>query len=216
MKRVSVLTLFVLILTALAPGGGAQGRYVLLDRTLAYVGGKVIMESDFQKYLCYMAVKIGRLPSSMDREKYLEIMVDEAIIVEEATRTGIVDIDPRVMEERKELIRKVMKDCDEDCVNVCLDERFQAERAYTELVKEEFIRKRVRLFVNVPEKDIRNYYLSHSEFYGSDFNESVKREIRGKLEKMMIERELSDFLDKVRRRMKIIISGDWVKWEGTN
>lgn len=183
----------------------AHCRYVLIDKTVAFVGEKVILASDLERYICFEALKMGKPVESLEKKDLLMKMIDEIVLVQEATKTGIVKADQESVEKRMKEIRVLIDGKSGWCKSPPLGEKYVAEMARNESVITEFIRDRIEVFVKIAEKDAYRYYLSRRDIYEEGYNKEVEERVREELKKVLVERELSNYLSRVKKRVKIDI-----------
>jgi hypothetical protein len=199
-SRISLL----LLLFLLTPGD-IRSEFIFLDRSVATVGGRVILDSDLTKYTCYVSMKEGKSISSVERRKLLDELVEEMIMEIEITRTGKIEADSSVLHGKIGEIKRNISGCEGVCTILCEDVSYPARRAMKEIESEEFIRKRIEPFVEVPEGDMFNFYLRNPTRFKAGYNDEVKEEIRVELNKKKVETELRRVITRVKRKLKVII-----------
>jgi len=199
-----IIAIFILLISA-SPG---YSKFVLIEKSVATVGGEVILESDLDKYACYVSLKNGGDVKGLDRRSLLSEMINEIVIVREVNRTGSIEIEPARLHEKIGEIGKIILKCQEECGDLCKDVNYPAKRARVEISREEFIRQRIERFVKVTEGDIFQYYLLKPGDYPNGYNEKVKEKIRIKLKNERVKENLTKILNRVKKRIKIIIPED--------
>ncbi len=200
------IILVVSVLLFLSSSVYADGGYVLLDETAAIVGNKVILRSEFQEYLCYRAMKRGVDPETLDRVEILNDLIDEKLVVEEAAKMGIVPNSREKFDERAREIKNLLRNCPGQCSHLCEDELFPAKRALTEIAIEEFIDKRIKLFITISDRDIMEYYVKRKDAYGETFDDEVRKKVEADLRGYLVRREYEKIVAKLRSRVRIVLS----------
>lgn len=193
------------LLSVLFPFEYAQGRYVVIERTAAFVGENVILESDLARYACYMSIKNGTPFEGTDRNGILTKLIDEMVLVKEAEKTGIEEPDRESVAERTEVIREKAVRSDKECGVLEEGDGFLEELVRNEILVERYIEKRIEIFVKITEKDSYNYYLGKRDTFPGEYDEETERVVRGELKRVLVEREVSSFLRRVKKRIKILV-----------
>jgi hypothetical protein len=183
-------------------------QYILIDKTVAFVGEEVILESDLLRYACYVALKTDKPVESFKRRDLLIQMIDEIVLVQEATKTGIVKAWQENVSKSVEEAQTLIEGKSGWCESADLDENYIAEMSYNNGVIEMFIKKRIEAFVKVAERDVYRYYLSKSDEQEEEYNEEIEDIMREELKKVLVEKELSGYLRRVKKRIKIVIPED--------
>lgn len=183
----------------------AHCRYVLIDKSLAFVGEMVILESDLEKYACYVALRSEKPAESFQKQDLLVKMIDEIVLVQEATKMGIAEDRADGVNEQNEKIKMMIDTQSRWCKSVTLDESYIADMAYNESVVEKFIKTRIEVFIRIAEKDVYRYYLAKHEENEEGYNDDVKKRIREELKTMLVKKELSDYLKRIKKRIEIVI-----------
>ncbi|RMG60388.1 MAG: hypothetical protein D6713_03035 [Deltaproteobacteria bacterium] len=202
-------TAFFVILAIIFLSGAleirARAEFVLIDRTVALVGNRAILESDFEKRVCYEAAKEGITPDAVDREKLLRKMVDETLVVEEAARTGLVEPNEERLKESIARVEDVFSRCPDGCEKVCGDGGFATALALREETLRSFVEKRIRVFLTYSEQDLKDFYRIRKNDYPGTYEEERNR-IKRDYEEFAVTREFRKELERLRKRTKIVIT----------
>lgn len=183
----------------------ACGEYVLIDRTVAFVGEKVILESDLEKYVCYVGMKTKKPVETLDKRNLLLKMIDELVLVQEANKTGVVKAGQEEVNVMMVELKEMMDEKSRWCSDTRLDEDFIADRAYREVIVEQFVKNRIEIFVKIADRDISQYYLSKHGDDNEGYNEEMKEKTERELRAILVEKELSDYLTRVKKRIRIVV-----------
>lgn len=183
----------------------AQGRYVIIERTAAFVGEKVILKSDLVRYACYMSIKTGTPVEAIDRKEILSNLIDEMVLVKEAEKTGIVEPDRETVDGRIGKIREMAIRSAQGCEFLEEGNEFLEELVRNEIMAERYIEKRIEIFVKITEEDSYNYYLGRRDTFPDEYNEETERLVKEELKGVLVEREVSSFLRRVKKRIKIVV-----------
>jgi hypothetical protein len=184
----------------------ACGEYVLIDRTVAFVGEKVILKSDLEKYVCYVGMKTKKPVETLDKRNLLLKMIDELVLVQEANKTGVgkagqEEANVMMMMELKGMMDEKSRRCND----TSLDEDFIADSVYREVIVEQLIKNRIEIFVKTTDMDISRYYLSKHGDGKEGYNEEMKEKTERELRAVLVEKELSDYLARVKKRIRIVV-----------
>ena len=178
------------------------GHSIILDRILVVVNGDMITASDFRT-----AEVIHISEKSIHQEAFLERLIDEKLLIEEAQRFEIPI--PQERDVSKSLLNLKERYRSEKVFQKILIEKGITQEMVNEGLKNQllitrFLDQRINFFVLVTPKELNQYYENHQNDYpGRELDEVLQGEIEQKLIHTKAEKKKREYLSKLRRDSEI-------------
>jgi len=175
---------------------------LVIDQILAVVNQEVITASDLRTA---EIIQIREHPSS--REKLLEQLIDETLLVKEAERFEIK------APSEEEVLTAYLSLKEKISTHETFQEFLQNRGTTSEILKEafqrqiwisRFLRQRIDFFVLVLPEEVTRYYRSHTEeFSSNEMDENDQKWIEEKLIKQKAEQRRKEYISKLRGNAEI-------------
>ncbi len=202
------LAFLLLLLAPLAAGGE------LVDRIVARVDHRVILESEVEDSLRYQAMIAGRRPgpfSAQERKQAIDRMVDQALIEEQIDHVTFVraskpDIDQQVADLRQRLSGAA----GDQGWRALLARYGLTEQDIAELVAEQvdiyrFVDNRFRPNIHIDKRSIESYYQEQfiPELHKRGARDVPLSEVSGKIEKILLEQRINELMGLWLRNLRL-------------
>lgn len=191
------------------PGEGSvvSGGYRLFESTAASVNGQVLFRSDLLREACLLRCGAfpGDEPVDLPLAEVRERRIRETLVLQENEKLGLGQVDNAALQEISVSAVTRMNACALSCARG-IDA--SAVRAFVKrrLVLREFLRKRVVVFVEVSDEEVRRE-IERRVSRGEVSRESVSEEaVRGELFREKAARAVRNWYDRVTSKSKIVRS----------
>lgn len=201
----------ILLSLALLLGISCPAGAVIVDRIIAIVNDTIITQSDLNNAFAPVRKKIEENTTVAEREKvlrdtreaYLNRMIDNILIEQQAAKLGIVVQDEDVTNTIRNILAQ--KNLTMDDFEKILEQEGMSLDAYKKDVKEQMtrskvIRRELRTTISVSDEEIGDYYTQHIKayegetavrisqivlFYPDNADDEMKGKIRVKMEEIL-------------------------------
>lgn len=175
---------------------------VLVEKILAVVNGEILTLQDFEDHLALRTIYQADAVD-VDRQQAFQCFVDQALLRQEALRTRIVQVgEDEVSQQVRELGQQ--PDRGQALVRVMQERGLSQHDVRTwirhQLIVRDFIDRRVRLFVRIPESQIMQYYQDHQRTIGEPLDEAIRGQIGRLLAERQVNVRLTDLLGELRKK----------------
>lgn len=193
------LAFLLLLLAPLAAAGE------LVDRIVARVNHRVILESEVEDALRYQALVAGRQPGSFnaqDRKQAIDRLVDQALVEEQIDRATVVraskqDIDRQIADLRQRLPGAA----NDQGWRALLARYGLTEQDLAELAAEQvdiirFVDNRFRPNIHIDKRSIENYYQEQflPQLRKSGARDVPLSEVSAQIEKILVEQRINELM----------------------
>lgn len=190
------------------PGGGTlPGGYRLLEAAAASVNGEVIFLSDVEREVCFYRCGAypGDAPLAVDLAGARDRHIATVLVLQEQRRLALGEADDAVLQETFARARARMAGCFDPCASRTGEE---ALRGFIgrRLLAEDFFKKRISVFVDVSEEEIRiekERRLSQGE--GTP-EETADEAVRGDLLREKTAREIGNWFSRAATQSRILLA----------
>jgi hypothetical protein len=208
MRRWRQLAFLLALLAPLAAGGE------MLDRIVARVNHRVILESEVEDSLRYQALIAGRDParfSAEQRKQAIDQLVDQALIEEQINRATFVhgskeDVDSHIANVRRQLPGAL----DDQGWRALLERYGLTEQDVDGLVAEQvdifrFVDGRFRPNIHIDKRSIESYYLEQliPQLHKSGAHEVPLDEVSRKIEEILIQQRINELMTLWLRNLRL-------------
>jgi len=191
------------------PGEGSvvSGGYRLFESTAASINGKVLFRSDLLREACLLRCGAfpGDEPADLPLAEVRERRIREILVLQEEEKLGLGQVDNAALQENSTEAEARVSACADPCAG---DVDASAVRDFVKrrLVIREFLQKRVAVFVEVSDDEVRRE-IDRRVSRGEILRESVSEEaIRGELFGEKVARAVRTWYDRVTSKSKIVRS----------
>lgn len=191
------------------PGEGpfVSGGYRLFESTAASINGQVLFRSDLLREACLLRCGAypGDEPADGSLAEVRERRIREILVLQEEEKLGLGQVDNAALQEISTSAEARVSACADPCAR---DVDPSAVRAFVKrrLVIREFFQKRVAVFVEVNEDEVRRE-IERRISRGEISRESVSEEaIRSELFAEKSARAVRNWYDRVTSKSKIVRS----------
>jgi hypothetical protein len=198
---VVVLALLVSVLS-LAPG---RASAEVIDRIVATVNGRIILQSDWDEALCYEALLTNRTLAQFtddDRRAVLDRLIDQELLREQMMSADFVhatdaEAEARVAEARKQYPQAASSEAWQALLaNYHLTEKDLLARVRQQIDLLRLVEARLRPTVQIDSKSIEAYYREQfvPKLKQSGASEISLAEVSGKIRELLTEQKVSELL----------------------
>jgi len=198
---VVVLALLVSVLS-LAPG---RASAEVIDRIVATVNGRIILQSDWDEALCYEALLTNRTLAQFtddDRRAVLDRLIDQELLREQMKSADFVhatdaEAEVRVAEARKQYPQAASSEAWQALLaNYHLTEKDLLARVRQQIDLMRLVEARLRPTVQIDSKSIEAYYREQfvPKLKQSGASEISLAEVSGKIRELLTEQKVSELL----------------------
>jgi hypothetical protein len=198
---VVVLALLVSVLS-LAPG---RASAEVIDRIVATVNGRIILQSDWDEALCYEALLTNRTLAQFtddDRRAVLDRLIDQELLREQMKSADFVhatdaEAEARVAEARKQYPQAASSEAWQALLaNYHLTEKDLLARVRQQIDLMRLVEARLRPTVQIDSKSIEAYYREQfvPKLKQSGVSEVSLDEVSGKIRELLTEQKVSELL----------------------
>jgi len=189
-----------------SPARGSQG-YRLYEETAASVNGRVLFRTELLREACLLRCGAfpGDEPAELPLPEVRERRIREILVLQEEEKLGLGQVDNASVLAAAAAANARLKACPSPCAR-----EIDASdlRAFVEhrLVVREFLRKRVAVFVDVNEEEVRREIarrVSRGEIQGDP---PTEEQVRLELFEEKASREIRNWYDRVASKSKIVRS----------
>ena len=189
-----------------SPARGSQG-YRLYEETAASVNGRVLFRTELLREACLLRCGAfpGDEPAELPLPEVRERRIREILVLQEEEKLGLGHVDNASVLAAAAAANARLKACPSPCAR-----EIDASdiRAFVEhrLVVREFLRKRVAVFVDVNEEEVRREIarrVSRGEIQGGP---PTEEQVRLELFEEKASREIRNWYDRVASKSKIVRS----------
>jgi peptidyl-prolyl cis-trans isomerase SurA len=198
---ITVALTLLLALLALAPSAGAE----VVDRIVATVNGRVILQSDLDEALCYDALLTGRSLADFtddDRRATLDRLIDQELLREQMKSADFrhatdTEVSARIADARKQYPQAVTDDSWRSLLtryHISERELFAHVRQQIEVMR--LVDARLRPAVQIDTKSIEAYYRDQfvPKLKQSGAFEVPLTEVAAKIRELLTEEKVSEML----------------------
>jgi len=198
---VVVLALLVSVVS-LAPG---RASAEVIDRIVATVNGRIILQSDWDEALCYEALLTNRTLAQFtedDRRAVLDRLIDQELLREQMKSADFVhatdaEAEARVAEARKQYPQAASSEAWQALLaNYHLTEKDLLARVRQQIDLMRLVEARLRPTVQIDSKSIEAYYREQfvPKLKQSGASEISLAEVSGKIRELLTEQKVSELL----------------------
>ncbi len=199
------------VLAVLAPLAAAGE---MVDRIVARVDHRVILESEVEDTLRYQALVAGRDPARLtaqDRKQAIEQLVDQVLIEQQIDRSTFVragkeDVDRQIATLRRQLPGA----SDEQGWRALLARYGLTENDIADLVTEQvdifrYVDGRFRPNIHIDQRSIENYYLEQliPQLHRRGEHEVPLSEVSGKIEEILTQQRINELMTLWLRNLRL-------------
>ncbi|MHB8173719.1 MAG: SurA N-terminal domain-containing protein [Nitrospirota bacterium] len=200
--------LFLIIIFSLAAVPPASLAY-LLDKIEAVVNDHVITKSDVDRAVEVEKTKGTPEANRLAREKALDSLIDQALLIDEARKFNLATVTPEEVEEAFKQIRA--KYPDEKAFEAALekDEITRAElknNLRDQILVVKYVDRRIRAFVRVTPDEEKKYYERHEKDFAAKSFTEAEPDIKRLLTERETNRKLDEYLRDLKSKADIIIN----------
>jgi peptidyl-prolyl cis-trans isomerase SurA len=198
---ITVALTLLLALLALAPSAGAE----VVDRIVATVNGRVILQSDLDEALCYDALLTGRSLADFtddDRRATLDRLIDQELLREQMKSADFrhatdTEVSARIADARKQYPQAVTDDSWRSLLtryHISERELFAHVRQQIDVMR--LVDARLRPAVQIDTKSIEAYYRDQfvPKLKQSGAFEVPLTEVAAKIRELLTEEKVSEML----------------------
>jgi peptidyl-prolyl cis-trans isomerase SurA len=168
---------FGILLALLLVGQPASAE--ILDRVVATINDRAIMQSELQEALELYLQQVGQQPPEMLSERdrtalqrrVLEDLVDKSLIEDFAVKAGIEASDEEINRAIDEVLARAHiseKELREALAQDNLDYEEYRSQIRDQLIKAKMIQREIRSRINITDKQIEEYYLDHPDEFRAE------------------------------------------------
>ncbi len=201
----------VLLLALLAPLAAAGE---LLDRIVARVNHRVILESEVEDSLRYQALVAGRDPSHFspeERKQAIDRLVDQALLEDQIDRTTFVRASQQEVDRQIADMRRQLPGTSQDqgwhalLARYGLTEQDVAVLAAEQVDIFRFIDARFRPNIHIDQRSIESYYLEQliPQLHKNGVREVPLAEVSGKIEEILIQQRINELMELWLRNLRL-------------
>jgi hypothetical protein len=198
------------VLAAVAGGAASPGAAEVLDRVLAVVSGTVITLSDARA-----AIALGLVDTRAARdpvETALDWLVDRRLTLDEAVRSGAVDVEEPALAQAMEAIRRRFPsdaEYSKALVRLGLDETRVRGLVRDTLAARVYVQRRFDTVLAATDDELREYFDAHRDRFVRDgrprpFEEAVD-DVRAVVHEDRRQQAVSAWKERLRRRADILL-----------
>jgi hypothetical protein len=199
------------LLALLAPLAAAGE---LVDRIVARVNHRVILESEVEDSLRYQALVAGQDPgriSPEERKQAIDRLVDQAIIEEQIDRTTFMRASKQDVDRQIADLRQQLPGAAEDrpwhalLARYGLTEQDVAELAAEQVDIFRFVDARFRPNIHIDQRSIESYYLEQliPQLHKSGLQEVPLGEVTGKIEEILVQQRINELMGLWLRNLRL-------------
>jgi peptidyl-prolyl cis-trans isomerase SurA len=201
-KRIFTISVWALALLAMAPAARAAE---VLDRIVATVNGRIILQSDWDAAICYAALADGRSLDQLsedDRKAALDRLIDQELLKEQMGSSDVKQAsDEQVMQREHEIRKQYPQAQDEPGWQGVLaqygfreDELKQRIALQLELAR--LVDVRLRPGVDIDVRSIESYYNQEllPQLRQSGAKEVPLAEVSPKIKEILTEQKVNELL----------------------
>jgi peptidyl-prolyl cis-trans isomerase SurA len=198
---ITVALILLLALLALAPSAGAE----VVDRIVATVNGRVILQSDLDEALCYDALLTGRSLADFtddDRRATLDRLIDQELLREQMKSADFrhatdTEVSARIADARKQYPQAITDDSWRSLLtryHISEKELFAHVRQQIDVMR--LVDARLRPAVQIDTKSIEAYYRDQfvPKLKQSGAFEVPLTEVAAKIRELLTEEKVSEML----------------------
>jgi len=199
---------FLLAVVAPMANGGE-----MVDRIVAQVDHRVILQSEVEDSLRYQALVAGGEPERFtadQRKQAIEGLVDRLLIGEQIDRSSFVrasreDVDRQVGE-----LRKTLSATDEQAWHALLARYSLSEDDVRTLLAEQldilhYVDERFRANIHIDQRSIESYYLEQliPQLHRSGAHEVPLAQVSGKIEEILVQQRMNELMTLWLRNLRL-------------
>jgi peptidyl-prolyl cis-trans isomerase SurA len=190
--------LLVLIGSAACTVGGE-----VIDRILAIVNSKAILQSDWEEALRCEALLQGRTPESLteiERKGVFDRLIDQVLVLEQMRSFNLPPIPEQEIQQRKEEVRKQLQGSETaqgwqaTLERDGVSEEEVSERLRSELEILKFLDARFRTGIRIDNRTVTRYYNEHylPELRKAGAKDVPLNEVRQKIREILVQERLNE------------------------
>lgn len=191
------------LLLVIAQGGGRAGG--VIDRIVATVGHRAIMQSELDESLRFQYLMDARTPDSLsleDRRQALDRMIDQELLIEQIEQTGFPGSTPAEVANRLKELRAHNpawasdSDWRATLERYGLTEADAEEHVARQLDLLRFVDHRFRPSIRIDTRSIEDYYINHfvPELHRAGAREVPLKEVSAKIEEILVQQRMDELL----------------------
>ena len=194
---------------AAVPGGepAAADGFALIESTVAAVNGEVVFLSDVAREACFLACGAfpGEAPAAATLAQARERYIADVLVLQEQKKLGLGRADNAAVGEVAAEARARMGRCASPCgerIPPAEIEEYVARR----LLVRDFLVKRVSVFVEVTDEDVRAEGRRRQELAGPDGPEIDLDAVRREMTQERTDREIEKWYARAASKARIVLS----------
>ena len=221
MIRRTALPALLLLVFLFAPGpsawAGAEGEpgdravvsggYRLFESTIASINGQVLFRSDLLREACFLRCGTfpGEEPLDLPLAEVRERRIGQVLVLQEEEKLGLGQVDNSALQGMAAAAQERVSACSDPCARD-IDGSAVRDFVRRRLVVREYLRKRVGVFVEVSEDEVRRE-IERRVGRGEIPRESASEEaIRSELYEEKVARDIRNWYDRETSKSKIVRS----------
>lgn len=191
------------------PGNGpvVSGGYRLFESSAASVNGKVLFRSDLLREACLLrcAAFPGDEPADLSLEEVRERRIRELLVLQEEEKLGLGQVDNAALLKLSTAAEARVSACADPCARD-LGAPAVRDFANRRLVIRQFLQKRVGVFVEVSDDEVRKEIERRVSRGGIPRESASEEAIRAELFQEKASRAIRNWYDRVTSKSKIVRS----------
>jgi hypothetical protein len=188
-------------------GGWPPGGYRLVEAAVASVNGEVIFLSDVEREACFY--RCGAFPKdaplAVDLAGARDRFIGTALVLQEQRRLALGEADNTALQETFARARARMAQCPDPCASR-IGEEVLRDFIARRLLAENFLEKRISVFVDVSEEEIRSERERRLSRGGRTPEEPTEEALRGDLLREKTAREIGNWFSRAASKSRILLA----------
>jgi hypothetical protein len=188
-------------------GGTLDGGYRLLEAAAASVNGEVIFLSDVERKACFYRCGAfpGDAPLAVGLAGARDRHIATVLVLQEQRRLALGEADDAVVQEAFAGARTRMAQCADPCASRVGEEALRGFIA-RRLLAEDFLKKRISVFVDVSEEEIRSERERRLSRAEGTSREATEEAVREDLLREKTAREIGNWFSRAASQSRILLA----------
>lgn len=186
---------------------GERGGFRLYEATAAAVNGEVLFLSDVVRRACLLRCGAfpGDEPAELPLPEVRDGMIREVLVLQEEEKLGLGQVDNAALGDPTAAALSRMEACASPCAKEVGPDEVR-DYVRRRLVTREFLRKRVSVFVDVIDEEVRREIQRRASREGVAPESIAEERVRRELFEEKAAREIRNWLDRVTSKSRIVLS----------
>ncbi len=189
------------------PAGGLPAGFRLVDASAANVNGEVIFRSDVEREACFR--RCDAYPGLSGAEPSLaaarDRLVSDTLVLQEQRKLGLGDVDNAALAATTGEVRKALEACADPCARKVADDGIR-EFARRRLLVQDFLRKRIFIFIDVTDEDVRREVEARRARPGGAVLDIREEDVRRELVEERGRQEVRNWMSRTTSKSRIFLS----------